>query len=558
MRDLARLIRLFFRIAALRILAGVVLGVATALFGAMLLAAAGWLIAGSYLAGITGVAFNSFTPSGHIRTAALGRALGRYGERLVSHDATLRVLAGLRVAVFRGLAARPATGSAAMLGRVTAEVDALDGLVLRLIAPALAAGLGLVVLAFAIGWLAPLVALAVLLPVAAGGAMLPLALGLAGRRDARRKAAALDALRARLVDLDRGQAALAATGRLDAQVAAVALAGARIATAERRMIRRDALAIAGATAGATLAVAGGTLASAGLLGEGLIAAPVVAVVALAAFGSAELFAPLRGGLRDLGRTLIAARRVARLTAHAPLAPAVQRRDGTIAFEGVSFRWAPERAPVIAGFDAALPAGARVAVVGPSGAGKSTLLAMLAGLVAPSDGRVLVGGQPPGLGLAGGVGVLSQRTVLFRDTIAANVRLGRPGASDDEVGEALELAGVAPVLQRLPLGARAMLGEGGAGLSGGEKRRLALARLIASRPEVVLLDEPTEGLDAETAAEVWAAIAGWIGGRTMVVAAHRRRDAGLAEEVWVVGEDGGVERAVRGSPLFAEVVATLKD
>ncbi|MFN3461423.1 MAG: ATP-binding cassette domain-containing protein, partial [Oceanibaculum sp.] len=193
--------------------------------------------------------------------------------------------------------------------------------------------------------------------------------------------------------------------------------------------------------------------------------------------------------------------------------------------------APDRRPVLEDITADIHPGEIVALVGPSGSGKSTLLGLVAGMHAPSAGRILIGGQPlgsvPEPDLRRTVGLLGQRTELFRDSIAGNLRLARPDADDAALWQALRRAGLESVIRRLPRGLETVLGDEGGGLSGGERRRLALARLILIDPAIWLLDEPTEGLDRALAAAVLDDILAAAAGRIVLLATHRPEEAAKA-------------------------------
>ncbi|MBH0238323.1 thiol reductant ABC exporter subunit CydC [Methylobrevis albus] len=552
MRAILVILRFFLRRAAGRLALGTLLLVATLAAGAGLFAVSGWLIAGSALAGLGLIVFDTFRPSAGIRFFAVGRTVARYAERLASHDATLRVLAALRVAVFRGLAASPgpAQPGGRMLGRLSGDVDALDGLTIRLAAPAVATlvagAAGLVLL----GAVSVPLALAVFVPALLGGLLVPVVLGLRATRDARRKLAALDAVRLRLADLDRGRTDLALAGRLGEKVAAVGDAATRAAVAERRLARREAVIRAAGLLGGQGAIAAAALVGAGLLAAGAISGPLFVAVVIGAFAAIELVGPLRAGALDLGRTAVAARRLAplvevgeRAAGTVTPAPAAGTAAASLHFENVDFRWADDRPAILENFSGVVPAGRRIALVGPSGVGKSTLLALAAGLARPDAGRVSLGGAgiaAPGRSESGAaIGLLTQSTRLFRGTIADNLRLAAPEAADDDLLAACRTAGFAPVLERLPAGLATGLGDGGSGLSGGERRRLALARLILARPALWLVDEPTEGLDAVAAAAVLAGLDAAIGSATALIVTHRPEDAAIADEIWTLGTDGRV-------------------
>ena len=203
--------------------------------------------------------------------------------------------------------------------------------------------------------------------------------------------------------------------------------------------------------------------------------------------------------------------------------------------------------VFSGLSLRVQAGERVAVVGASGAGKSTLLAAIAGELAPLQGRVQA--LPCSL--------LTQRTELFQDSLQGNLRLADPTASDDRLWQALQAAGLALDVQALAAGLDTRLGEGGLGLSGGQSRRLALARLLLRDVPLWLLDEPTEALDAHTADDVLQRLAKASAGRTLLVSTHLRREAALADRLVCLQGGRTVADVQRGTPAFDAVLQTLR-
>jgi len=210
------------------------------------------------------------------------------------------------------------------------------------------------------------------------------------------------------------------------------------------------------------------------------------------------------------------------------------RDDGIRVSGLEVTYPGRRLPALHDVDLTVEPGETVALVGPSGCGKSTLLAVLLGLQTPSAGVVRCGGVAlDGLDVAAWrarIGWVPQRPHLFARTVAENVRLGRPDATDDQVSAALDAAGLAEVVRRLPAGVSTRLGEGGSGLSAGERQRLALARAFVREASLLLLDEPTAGLDNETEAEVLAAVRRLTEGRTALLVAHRPALVALADRV----------------------------
>ncbi|WP_040707760.1 thiol reductant ABC exporter subunit CydC, partial [Oceanibaculum indicum] len=540
MRALRAILGLFWRKDRLWFLIGLALAIVSLVAGIGLLALAGWFIAATALAGAAGLglAFNFFSPSAGIRFLAILRTAGRYGERLATHEATLRFLANLRVTVFANLLSRDFAQLAQIRGgdflqRLTGDIDLLDALYLRLAVPLLTALTVIVALVGLLLIFDPWLALGGGALLGLAGILLPALQGYATRRAARRLNAGERALRLRTVDLSRGQVELAMAGRLAAQRDGIAKAHAMAESAALDISRRESL------AGASLFVAGQSALAfalwrgAVLLRDGVIDGALLAMILLLVLGATEALGLLRRGLLELGRTILAARRVGPYTKEGDQQPVSSGLvpEGPLRLEGLAFRYAPDRRPVLEGITADINPGEIVALVGPSGSGKSTLLGLVAGMHAPSAGHILIGGQPldsiaqPDLRRT--VGLLGQRTELFRDSIAGNLRLASPDADDAVLWDALRRAGLEPAVRRLPLGLETVLGDEGSGLSGGERRRLALARLILTDPAIWLLDEPTEGLDRPMAAAVLDDILAAAAGRIVLLATHRPEEAAKA-------------------------------
>ncbi|MCB9945224.1 MAG: ATP-binding cassette domain-containing protein [Geminicoccaceae bacterium] len=540
MRPLLRILGLFWRTDRKGFVMGIVLMVTVAVMGAMLLGLSGWFITACGLAGAAGagMTFDVFRPSAGIRFLALGRTAARYGERLATHDATLRFLAGLRVALFRGLAARPfpeieSVRRAVMLHRLTADVDALDSIYLRMVAPVAAALATLLLAAIMLGWLVdPWIASWVCGVHASAAAVIVLSGARAGGRPAKRRAMALEALRIRLVDLARGRTVLAVSGRIPDQER---LIGRADRAAAQAAVALDAVEqrLGGLQRCATALAAAGALLSGDLLG---VPVTRIAIAVFTALALGEATAPLRRGALEAGRAMLAARRISVADGAGP-----GRATGTdfdpagLHLDGVSFRRGAR--PVLSGLTLSVAKGEWVALSGASGCGKSTVLALAAGLLEPESGTVTVGRVPvrewAEADLRGRVAFLSQHSALFAGTVAENLRLAAPDACDDLLWRTLDVVALSKVVAaRGGLGLR--LGEGGAGLSGGEARRLALARIVLRRPAIALLDEPTEGLDTATAAVVLARLRSAFAGVAVLAASHRQEEISIADRVYPIG------------------------
>jgi len=549
-KNLAVILRLFWRGDRRAFLVGILLSSVTILAGTALLGLSGWFITASAIAGAAGagLTFDFFRPSAGIRFLAIARTAGRYGERLTSHGATLSFLALLRVRIFRNLAAADFARlgrfrSGEVLARLTSDVDNLDNVYLRLFLPALAGAgslalitLGLCLVDLRLGLLTGGLILAASAVIVVAGAVL-------GLREARRQALAREAIRLRAIDLSRGQAELLLAGRLEHQRQTVLDAHERSEKSADRIGLVEAWQSAGLFLAGQAALLLVLALGAPLVASGRIGAAALAMALLAAFGAIEAVTPLGRGALGLGRTLLAAGRLAPLVVDpspdAATSPALDEptREGIpeLALQEVSFGWRRD-SPIVSRFSLVLGRGERLALVGPSGSGKSTVLALAAGIYPPGAGRVLFRGGDVRR-FKGALGYLPQASALFSGTVAENLRLAAPLATREELWAALEIAGLAPRVAELPEGLASPLGEGGQGFSGGELRRLALARLIIFSPSVFLLDEPTESMGEELGLSILESLFASRPDAAFLYATHREGEARLAHRIIRIGAGG---------------------
>ncbi len=558
----------FGQAAGRRMALGLVLAAGTVLMGVGLLGLSGWFIAATALAGLsaaTALVFDVFMPSAGIRLLALGRTASRYAERLVTHDATLAALAVLREQLFRAfarpLAARQlASRPARLLFRLAVDVDALESLPLRLLVPlaaavggAVAAGVALAVVA---GWPHAWMGLVLTAWLLLGGLGIA---ALAARRAqglAMRRAQALERLRAQAVDLVAGQTELVMAGRLPAHCAAMRAGDRRLQAVDDALHRLETQAGAAYGVGTALTLGAALLAAGWLVQTGAAGVPAAVLVVLLALAAAEPFAALRRGALEAGRTLLAARRLAPhwQSPQAPGVPASDAESGAAPADGLALDLQQLSAAhpgalrsVLHGLSLRLAVGERVALVGASGAGKSTLMAVVAGEIAPQAGRCLRIAHC----------LLTQRSEVFQDDLRSNLLLAAPHASDAQLWAALEAAGLATALRTRQAGLDTVLGEGGLGLSGGQLRRLALARLLLRDAPLWLLDEPTEALDATTARDVLERLHQGAAGHTLLIATHLRREAALADRLLQIRHGRLVADLRRGSAAFDAALAQLR-
>ncbi|MEW7850035.1 ATP-binding cassette domain-containing protein [Massilia aurea] len=559
--DMKPVLSLFLQSGGRRLALGAFLATLVVLAGMALLGTSGWFITSAALAGLAGgtVMFNVFVPSAAIRLLALGRTFGRYAERTVTHDATFGVLAALRERLFRGWATPQAARAllrrpSRLLFRLTGDIDVLESIYLRLVVPACAA-CGAALLAGVV-----LANLDWRLGMAMFGWLLVFGWGVTftvarlARPTALRRARALERLRAQAIDLVAGQTDLAMAGRLPAQCAQVARLDANLARHDDALHRLETGAGWVYAVGGHLTVAGVLLAVGTLAQHKALGAPAAALALLIALGALEPFSALRRGAIDAGRSWLAARRVApRLRRQDKVATPTPTPTPLEASDALQLCAASVVHPGRAGaalhaIDLRIGVGERVAVVGSSGVGKSTLLALAAGELAAHEGQVWA--RP--------CTWLTQRTELFCDSLRDNLRLADPAATDDQLWAALHAAGLDQDVQGFARGLDTPLGEGGLGLSGGQSRRLALARLLLRRADFWLLDEPTEALDGATALDVLARLALNARGRTLLVATHLRREAALADRLLVMN-DGRIDADLRrGTQAFDAALDALRN
>ena len=554
--NLKPLLRLFFAERRRALLLGAALSAATVTAGIALLGLSGWFITATSLAGLSAAAitFDVFAPSAGIRLLAIVRTAARYGERLATHDATLGVLAALRERLFRGFAEPSAARTllyrpARLLFRLTADIDALDSLYLRILVPATVAIGAALAASLALGLMHPVFGLCFGLFLAGAGLGLPLIAGRGARKHARRRAHGIEGLRSRTIDLVAGLTDLLMAGRLAAQRHAIMAADSYAAHADDRLNRVETGLTFGFGLVSTLLLTASLLAVAALAEAKVITAPVAALGLLVAFAAVEPFAALRRGALELGRTLLAAARIApRLVAATEPEPLAAPLPGyAFSLADVSAFHENSAAPALEGIELTLQQGERLAVIGSSGAGKSSLLALLSGELPARTGSVAVTTAT----------LLTQRTELFEDSLRGNLCLANPDASEARLLEVLAAAGLLADIEAMPRGIDTPLGEGGIGLSGGQSRRLALARLFLRDTPLWLLDEPTEGLDGATARDVIGRLSNMAAGRSLVIATHIRREADIADRIAVI-EDGRIsEISRRGEAAFEKALNRLR-
>jgi ATP-binding cassette subfamily C protein CydC len=532
---------------------------------------AGWLFAagvvtlaslasGLALAGVAGGLFAGLASGAVFASAALLRALGplrvvlRYFERLVGHEATFRALADLRVWFFRGLCGSAAGGLGFLqrgdvLSRLVNDIEALDGLTLRVLLPWCGAVL---ILAVFLGFyipLAPWAGIGIGLLFAGAAFVLPLLAARAAVMAGGRLARATAALRVATLDTLTGLREVRAFGAEGRMLASIqAREGALLAAQDalsRRGARIGALAFLCGQAAIGLALAAAALHMVPQTGAAVAGTFIVVAGFETAAGLA--FAGVQAGSASAAASRVLAAAEMPPPVPEPRRPAALPVGNGLRFEAVTFRWRPERPDVFRALSLDIPAGARVAVLGPSGSGKSTLAALALRLAAPQAGRVLLGGSTdiadlPAAAVRQRIAWLSQATHLFDDSLRHNLLLARPEAREADLWAALDAAQIGDFVRALPNGLDSWLGESGTTASGGQGRRLALARALLSAAPILILDEPCAGLDAENERAFLANLNEVTAGRTVLLITHRLTGVERLHRIWRLASGGVVPAA----------------
>ena len=528
---------------------GVVLAIVTLLASIGLLTLSGWFLSASAVVGVAGIySFNYMLPAAGVRGAAIIRTAGRYFERLVSHDATFRVLQHLRVATFSKLLPLSPAGLARfrqgeLLNRIVADVDTLDHLYLRVISPLV--GALVVILVVTIG----LSVLDVTLALTLGGIMLATLLLLpplfyrAGKPTGEQITQLRGQYRQQLTSWLQGQAELMLFNASDRYRKQMEKTEQRWQEAQRRQAELTALSQAlMLLIGGIAVIAMLWMASEGVGGNNQPGA-LIALFVFCALAAFEALAPVTGAFQHLGQVIASARRITQITEQQPEVTFSQQTPQSfsqvaLTLNEVTFSYPQQSAPALKDISLQVAAGEHIAILGRTGCGKSTLLQLLTRAWDPANGQIQLNGQPLSVlsetTLRQAMSVVPQRVHLFSATLRDNLLLAAPQVSDARLAEILARVGLEKLLE--DSGLDSWLGEGGRQLSGGELRRLAIARALLHDAPLMLLDEPTEGLDATTESQILDLLSEVMRDKTVLMVTHRLR--GLARFNQIIVMDNG--------------------
>lgn len=524
------------------LIAGILAGILVIAANVALMAVSGWFIASMAVAGVTKTAFNYALPAVAIRTLAIFRTLGRYVERMVTHEAAFRMLADLRVWLFERLIPLAPAGlegyaGGDLTGRLRADVDNMESLYLRIIAPIttgsamiLLAPLCLSIWSLSAGW-------ALLIALLLSGVALPLVTRKMAELPGERTVRLAGELRTVVTEGLQGAEELLLLGASTEQADKVDALYAEIAREQRRLGGINGVVIGGIVTAGGLALAALLVICAREFTSAAISGPELVMMLLFSAASFEGIAPLAAALQTLPATSATAGRLMELAAMPhpvpePVNPHLPFSGYGISFSDVCFAYGAG-AEVLTGFSMVVPEGSRVALTGQSGSGKSSIVELLLRF-RPYRGIITIGGVElrdiSGLEISSLITVVPQRPHLFNSSIRANILLGNPDADDQQIASAVEDAGLTVWIGSLPDGLDTTVGVAGSAVSGGEAKRIALARALLHEAPIILMDEPTEGLDLETELKVVEKLNKRLQGKTVLLTTHRPACLTLAERV----------------------------
>ena len=519
-----------------RLLLGTILAITSLSASIGLLSLSGWFLAASFLVGST-ILFNFFYPSSGVRGLAIGRTISRYFERLVTHDATFRVLAELRISVFKKLIPLSPSGlnhfrNSELLNRLVADVDTLDTLYLNLLSPFISAIMVITFMAIGLSFVSALLAVIICSTLLALLFIFPAIFYRLGQKSGKKIIQARAEYRSQFIEWIQLNAEFLLFGLVPQMTQ-------KLEKTEQTWLHSQSKEsqLTGFSNALLTFINGILVCVVFLLVTTAIDASnadnpeaLVALVIFCVMASAEILMPIGIAFLHLGQLITAAERLNDLIEQRPLVEfngstrwqKIAENQPLVRFEKVTFNYPSNHQATLNGLSFEVNKGQKVAILGKTGSGKSTIFQLLNRHYDPTSGQILlancnVADYPEAI-LRSHLVTLSQRVHIFSQTLRDNLLMGNPQATDEQLKLVLEQVELAYLLQEQDLDL--WLGEGGRPLSGGEQRRLGLARVLLSNAELVLLDEPTEGLDRETEQQILMLIFAHCQARTLLMITHR--------------------------------------
>ena len=519
-----------------RLLLGTILAITSLSASIGLLSLSGWFLAASFLVGST-ILFNFFYPSSGVRGLAIGRTISRYLERLVTHDATFRVLAELRISVFKKLIPLSPSGlnrfrNSELLNRLVADVDTLDTLYLNLLSPFISAIIVIAFMAIGLSFVSGLLTIIICGILLTLLFIFPAIFYRLGQKSGKKIIQARAEYRSQFVEWVQLNAEFLLFGLVPQMTEKLEKTEQTWLSSQSKESQLTGF------SNALLTFMNGVLVCVViLLVATAIDAPsadtpeaLVALVIFCVMASAEILMPIGIAFLHLGQLITAAERLNDVIEQRPLVAFngsaswqnIAENQPLVRFENITFSYPASHQPALNALSFEVNKGEKVAILGKTGSGKSTIFQLLNRHYDPASGQILLANcnvaDYPEATLRSHLVTLSQRVHIFSQTLRNNLLMGNPHSTDEQLKLVLEQVELAYLLQEQ--GLDLWLGEGGRPLSGGEQRRLGLARVLLSNAELVLLDEPTEGLDRETEQQILTLIFTHCQTRTLLMITHR--------------------------------------
>ena len=565
MRALLPFLRLF-KFAKLPLFLGLVLMITGLASSIGLLTTSGWFLAATAIAGL-GTLFNFFYPSASVRGLAIGRTLFRYFEKLVTHDATFRILAKLRVQVFEkiiplspGVLNRYRNSD--LLNRLVSDVDTLDSLYLRLIAPFITAIFVILAMCIGLSFVNALLALGLGASLLLLVFVIPTVFYQLGKKFGDKLVHSRALYRTQFLEFIQAQAELLLFNAEDKLKDNMAKTEANWQADQQKEAN-----LSGFSTALSLFLNGLIIAamlwfsSQAEFGNDEYRMAFIALFTFAALASFEILMPLGSAFLHIGQVIASAERVTDIIEQQPLvtfngkAEFDQNATTLIEAKDLSFTYPERQNRALENLNLTIQKGKKVAILGKTGSGKSTLLQLLVRNYDANQGELFLAGKPIADysedTLRSQFCFLTQRVHVFSDTLRQNLKFASAvNIADEKMIEVLNQVGLGKLLEQ-EQGLDIWLGDGGRPLSGGEQRRLGLARILLNDAPILLLDEPTEGLDRETERQILRLILAHAENKTLIMVTHRLTAIEQFDELCVIDEAKLIEKGTYAELLQLE-------
>lgn len=535
---------------------GLLLSLITVVCGIGLLSLAGWFISAAAFAGLTAATamnFNYFFPAAGVRFFALARIAGRYGERVVNHNTTFKILADLRVWFYQKLEPlAPAYfiqyQSGDLLNRIVSDIDALDNLYLRVVTPGLIALIitGLVFLllhffAMSIAWV-------VLLTLVIAIFLVPIFISRLGQKPGRNITLTTGILRTQIIENLQNLSELLVFNQTNTCLEKMQLNDAILIKNQTVMSYIQGCSNLLINLLSNVTVWLGLIIGIALVHQQQLNGANLALIVFTILATFEVVQPLPVAFQYLGKTKAAAKRLLAITNSKPLVKFVAQskqkpKNYDIEFKNVSLQYPSSPQQVLHDINLHIKQNENIAIVGKTGSGKTSLINLLARFWEPSSGSIEIGGvninELSETDLRNTMTIISQKPHIFNTSLRNNLLLAKPNATEEELQHALEIAQLLDVVKQLPEGLDTWMGEHGTRFSGGQIRRLAIARAILHNAPIVIFDEPTEGLDQQMATNLLKTLTTYFANTTLIIITHQPKFLGNTEQFLTI-QDGSLK------------------